>query len=293
MRLRQLEYFVAIAEHGSITSAASALYVAQPSLSTQLTALEKEIGGPLLDRLPRGVRLTPAGREFLIEARATLAAADRARRRTRSVLDATSGEFDLATVLSIAAGVLPPAIARWQIKAPAAQVRLHEYRHAIDLETATAAGLHDLAVGPEPKQAFADMVGVGREEFVVVLPRGDAALADSTVDVATLAARRWVLFGSRHGLSSVVRSICDANGVVPQGAVVTEQTDAAVQLAIAGVGPAIVPGNVVSEDLRRFCRSLREPYYRSLYAYSPAPFSSHARSFLAALSDSLVLDPDS
>jgi DNA-binding transcriptional LysR family regulator len=292
MRLRQLEYFVAIAEHGSITSAASALFVAQPSLSTQLTALEKEIGGPLLDRLPRGVRLTPAGREFLIEARATLAAADRARRRTRSVLDATSGEFDLATVLSIAAGVLPPAISRWQVKAPAAQVRLHEYRHAIELETATAAGLHDLAVGPEPNQAFSDMVRIGREEFVVVLPRGDGALADSTVDVATLADRRWVLFGSRHGLSTVVRSICDANGVVPQGAVVTEQTDAAVQLAIAGIGPAIVPGNVVSEDLRRFCRPLREPYYRSLYAYSPAPFSSHARSFLAALSDSKVLDPD-
>lgn len=290
MRLRQLEYFIAVAEHGSITSAASALFIAQPSLSTQLTALEKEIGGPLLDRLPRGVRLTPAGREFLIEARATLAAADRARRRTRSVLDATSGEFDLATVLSMAAGVLPPAIARWQIKAPAAQVRLHEYRHAIELERAAAAGLHDLAVGPQPSQAFSDVISVGREEFVVVLPRGDEALADSTVDVATLATRRWVLFGPRHGLSSVVRSICDAHGVVPHGAVVTEQTDAAVRLALAGVGPAIVPGNVVSEDLRQFCRPLRKPYYRSLYAYSPAPLSSHARSFVADLSATLVLD---
>jgi DNA-binding transcriptional LysR family regulator len=292
MRLRQLEYFVAIAEHGSITKAASALYVAQPSLSIQVTALEKEIGGPLLDRLPRGIRLTPAGREFLIEARATLAAADRARRRARSVLDTTSGELDLATVLSIAAGVLPPAISRWQVKAPAARVRLHEYRHAIELEKATVAGLHDLAVGPKPEQAFLEMVHVGREEFVLVLPRGDVALIDSTVDVATLADRRWVLFAPRHGLSDVVRSICDASGIVPQGGVVTEQTDAAVRLAIAGIGPAIVPGNVVSEDLRRFCRPLREPYYRSLFAYSPGPFSSHALSFLAALSESKVLDPE-
>jgi DNA-binding transcriptional LysR family regulator len=107
VRLRQLEYFIAVAEHGAITKAAAALFVAQPSLSSQITALEHEIGGPLLDRLPRGIRLTPAGREFLMEARATVAAADRARRRARSVLDATSGEFDLATVLSVAAGVLP------------------------------------------------------------------------------------------------------------------------------------------------------------------------------------------
>ena len=286
MRLRQLEYFIAVAEHGSITKAAAALFVAQPSLSSQITGLEREIGGPLLDRLHRGIRLTAAGREFLTEARATVAAADRARRRARSVLDATSGEFDLAAVLSVAAGVLPAAISRWQTDAPDAQVRLHEYRHANELEAAAAAGLHDLAVGPEPQQPFVDKQLVGREEFVVVLPRTDPALAESSVNVAQLADRAWVLFGPQHGLSTVVSSICAAAGVVPRGTVFTEQTDAAVRLAVAGIGPTIVPGNVVTEDLRQYCRPLREPFHRALYAYSPAPFSSLARTFVAGLCES-------
>src|SRR5947209_4175210 len=70
MNLRQLEYFVAIAERGSLTAAAEALLVSQPSLSQQVRALERELGGQLVERLPRGVRLTAAGQELLVEARA-------------------------------------------------------------------------------------------------------------------------------------------------------------------------------------------------------------------------------
>jgi len=56
MRLRQIEYFLAVAEAGSITQAAANLYLAQPSLSYQITTLEKELGGQLFERLPRGLR---------------------------------------------------------------------------------------------------------------------------------------------------------------------------------------------------------------------------------------------
>src|SRR5205085_12491349 len=65
VNLRQLEYFVAIAEEGSFTRAAERLFVAQPSLSQQMKSLERELGGQLLERLPKGVRLTAAGKVFL------------------------------------------------------------------------------------------------------------------------------------------------------------------------------------------------------------------------------------
>jgi len=58
MELRHLEYFVAVAEEGSVTGAAQRLRVAEPSLPHQVRALELELGGELLERLPRGVRLT-------------------------------------------------------------------------------------------------------------------------------------------------------------------------------------------------------------------------------------------
>jgi DNA-binding transcriptional LysR family regulator len=80
MTLRQLQYFVVIAEEGSLTRAAQRLLVAQPSLSQQIGALEAELGGPLLERMPRGVRLTMAGQSFLPEARAAISRVERARR---------------------------------------------------------------------------------------------------------------------------------------------------------------------------------------------------------------------
>lgn len=73
MELRHLRYFVTTAELGSVTRAAEKLFMAQPPLSAQLRQLEEEVGVPLLQRLPRGVRLTVAGESFLRDARAILA----------------------------------------------------------------------------------------------------------------------------------------------------------------------------------------------------------------------------
>src|SRR6185312_17286126 len=102
VNLLQLRYFVSIAEEGSFTRAAERLLVAQPSLSQQIKSLEHELGGPLLERLPTGVRLTAAGKGFLPEARAAVAHAERARRNARSALGLEAGEIEVATVTSVA-----------------------------------------------------------------------------------------------------------------------------------------------------------------------------------------------
>src|SRR4051794_11182726 len=91
MNLRQLQYLLAIADEGSFTRAAEQLLVAQPSLSQQIKRLEQELGGPLLERLPTGVRLTAAGKAFLPEARAAVTHAERATRNARSALGLEAG----------------------------------------------------------------------------------------------------------------------------------------------------------------------------------------------------------
>ena len=129
MNLRQLEYLVAIAEDGSFRAAAHRLHVAAPSISQQIRLLELELGGPLLERLPRGARLTPAGRAFLPEARSALLSAQRAQRAGRAALALELAEIEIATVLSLAVGLLPPAIQRMCEAHPGMSVRLHEFHH--------------------------------------------------------------------------------------------------------------------------------------------------------------------
>ena len=95
MELRHLRYFVAIAEERSFTRAAERLWVAQPSLSTQVRRLEAELGVKLLERHPRGVELTPAGELFLARARVALVAADAAQATGRDFAAGVNGSVRL------------------------------------------------------------------------------------------------------------------------------------------------------------------------------------------------------
>src|SRR5919204_4367186 len=118
MNLRRLECFLAVVDEGSFTRAARRLGVSQPSLSQQVRALEAELGGALIERLSRGIRLTAAGKAFLPEARASLRAADRAAGAARMALGLEMGELEVALLLSMAVGILPPAITRWHARYP-------------------------------------------------------------------------------------------------------------------------------------------------------------------------------
>src|SRR3989442_6763914 len=118
MNLRQLQYLLAIADEGSFTRAAEQLLVAQPSLSQQIKRLEQELGGPLLERLPTGVRLTAAGKAFLPEARAAVTHAERATRNARSALGLEAGEPPGGTRTPVPVGGLPAAFGRLRRRFP-------------------------------------------------------------------------------------------------------------------------------------------------------------------------------
>ena len=218
MNLRQLNYLVAIADEGSFTRASEQLLVAQPSLSQQIKSLERELGGPLLERLSTGVRLTAAGKAFLPEARAAVAHAERARRDARSVLALEAGEIEIATVTSVAFGVLPVAFEHWHDRYPETTITLREYTHRRALEDAVHLGVGDVAVGPRPPGWHGPVVELGWEEFVAVLPASDP-LAQNKRPIALeqLAERDWVLFGPDHGLSELILDACAARASRPAG----------------------------------------------------------------------------
>ncbi|WP_344677751.1 LysR family transcriptional regulator [Saccharopolyspora taberi] len=266
--LRQFEYLVAVVDEGSFTRAAERLHVTQPALSHQIRALERTLGGPLLERLPRAVRLTPMGRAMLPHARAALADAERARVSARRASGLERGELQLATVYSVSLGVLPAALRTWRREHPGVHIRLFEHRHADELLAAMAAGQADVAVGPPPPGWDGPVRTLGVEEFVVVLPEDDPLEGSVNIELGTLADRSWVHYSPGNGLAELVDRVCAAAGFQPSAAVRTEQTAAAPTLAAAGLGPALVPANVIPPRFDGRLLRPDPPVRRTLTAYT-------------------------
>ncbi len=126
MELRHLRYFAAVAEEENITRAAEKLHVSQPALSRQVRDLEEELGVSLLERSAKTVRLTEAGRVFLVEARAVLNRSEEAVSAVRAVADGARGEIHVGYAPSLTIEILPRALRAFQADYPKVRVALHD-----------------------------------------------------------------------------------------------------------------------------------------------------------------------
>ena len=124
VELRQLRYFVAVAEQGNISRAAKKIFLTQPALSRQIKALEEEVGQCLLERQAHSIRLTPAGEALLREARDLLQHADLMLERVRSA--GRGPRLRIGYAPSLAAGLLSPAVETFTQAHPNARVELSD-----------------------------------------------------------------------------------------------------------------------------------------------------------------------
>jgi DNA-binding transcriptional LysR family regulator len=284
MNIRQLECFVAVVDEGSFTRAARRIGITQPSLSQHIRGLEEELGGAVLERLPRGVALTPAGRSLLPEGRAAVRAVERGRQGARAALALESGELELATVLSMAVGLLPRYIQTWHQRYPNVAIRLHEFEHRRLLEEAVEQGVADFAIGPLPLRAWeGPLETVAWEEFVIVVPRSDPLADRASVRLEELSDREWVLYHHDHGLAGIVEETCRRAGFSPRGTVRTSQAEGAARLAAAGLGPALVPRNIVLPGIDGAVLQLRPRLIRDVAVYARTEWSSTAAAFVEVL----------
>src|SRR5882724_10618818 len=135
MELRHLRCFVAVGEEQHYNRAAQRLRVAQPALSRQIQSLEEEIGFKLFDRLPRGVKLSAAGKPFLEDARRILQQLDDATKRAKGIASGRSGTLRLGFVESISwHGVVPKSMRRFRQGQPDAELQVYALRSADQLE---------------------------------------------------------------------------------------------------------------------------------------------------------------
>lgn len=252
MDLRQLRYFIAVAEEGSFSRAARRLHVSQPPLSTQVKALEEELEVPLFVRSNRGVALTPAGTAFFQEARGVLARLEQARRNARQAAREDVGTLVVGFVSIAAYGILPPALKGFRAAFPRVEVQLQELTTDAQVRELRAARL-DLGIGLAPvDEPDLEFERLQREELILAAPSGSAAARGSgPVNLRDLAREEFIVAPRdiAPGLYDLTLGHCRAAGFAPRITQQARQMQTVIGLVSCGMGVALVPASV--RNLRR------------------------------------------
>jgi DNA-binding transcriptional LysR family regulator len=254
VQLQQLAYFVAVADTRHFTRAADQIGVAQPSLSQQVRALERELGAPLLHRTRGNVSLTDAGQALLPVARRMLADADSARRRIREVLNLDRGRVRLGATPSLCTGLLPTVLAGFRQEHPAIELIVHE-GGSRDLQRQLSEGALDFALvvdarlGQDPQLAT---VPLFTEELVVISPlQARNPVGDhGQITVAELEGQPLVMFRPGYDLRETTEAACRQEGFSPTFATEGGEMDAVLEFVRAGLGLAVVPHTVAGDRFR-------------------------------------------
>ncbi|MER7727414.1 LysR family transcriptional regulator [Streptomyces sp. NPDC096323] len=277
--LRALECLVAVADSGSVTQAARLLHSSQPAVSHQLAALERETGTMLLRREARGVKLTPAGRAAVADARRAIEAAASAVRSARAVGEATGGSLRLACAQSLIS-VLAPVIREWHHRHPEVTITLRESTSAEELHGFIDADEADVVLMPSPVPDRFTATVVADEEIVLAAPTDHPIARQPAVSVQDLDGVGLVHFAPENGLSTWLDRSLTKAGVRPELVMRTAVTVVAPQLAAAGLGVAVCPVSAISAGFPGAVRSFSPHWVRQLVAVTPSTLDPLAALFI-------------
>jgi LysR family transcriptional regulator, nitrogen assimilation regulatory protein len=251
MDLKQLEYFVTVAEHGSFSRAAVLLNLAQSSLSRQVALLETELGHRLLERTGRGVSVTEAGTAMLTHAKVMLASAEQAKFQIKEMRSEPSGRVVVGLPLRVATGLSVPLIKRFRAGLPHAMISIVEGL-SLSLREGLISGKIDVGVlfdpTPTPLLKYEPLL---REKLILVAPASHRLPAQ--VSLNSLKDYTLALPSSPNPIRSLVDAVLlprkiSLNVVAEVGAVNT-----ALMLVEAGMVCSILPESALnlSADLRK------------------------------------------
>jgi DNA-binding transcriptional LysR family regulator len=255
VQFQQLAYFVAVAETRHFTHAATQMRVAQPSLSQQVRALERDVGAPLFHRIRGNVTLTEAGETLLPIARRILAETEAAYRAIRELDELGRGRVRLGATPSLCTGLLPTMLATFRRDYPGIELTIRE-SGSRDLQTELSEGTLDLAIivdsrlHDDPRLSTAPLLA---EELVVISAK-DKPTAGARMPIRALKDRPLVMFRRGYDLRDATVAACRAEGFEPTFAIEGGEMDAVLEFVRAGIGLAVVPSTVVGDrfHLTRF-----------------------------------------
>lgn len=250
--IRQMRYFIALAETLHFGRAAERLHISQPPLSRQIAALEKDLGVRLLERHSRHAALTPAGRRFLDDARTVVASFDQACHNARLAQRGELGELSIGFMMHAAYTVLPAVTRRFMEAYPNVHVELREVLPGL-LPDAVLNGRFDTGIifdpGPIPGLSTHR---VHEERLCLALPAGHRLTMQGKVSAAMLAGEPLIAAPQETApmLRDAIVRLCRAGGVEPVFRLETQLQQTIVSLVAENLGVALVP-----ESMRRLGRT--------------------------------------
>jgi DNA-binding transcriptional LysR family regulator len=251
MELGQLEAFVEAQRRGSITRAAEALDLTQPTVTARLRGLERELGTQLLARGRRGVTLTAAGRRFLPRAIAALEAVRRGVADTRSARDAHGGFLTLGLASDLALYLAPAALAKFARTHPDVEVTVRSGRsravaEALRADEIEIALVSQLVVLPElaSRPLFT-------EDVPVVVGKSHPFARRARVAMEDLALSGLVVRDPAAYLHALTLAYFAQAGTAPRILMELDNTEACKRVVLAGFGAALLPEMAIREELRR------------------------------------------
>lgn len=248
MELRHLRYFLAVAEEGNFTRAAGKLGIGQPPLSQQIRDLETEVGAALFHRVPHGAELTAAGAAFLGEARAAVAAAEKAKLAAQRANRGETGRLSLGFTASSAFNpVVSTTIRRFRARWPEVRLALMEMNTLALMQKLEAGELDAAFMRP----SLDDPAGIRLrrlpdEPMVIALPASHRLALHHSLPLAALAKEPFILFPRLVGLSLYddVVLACRKAGFELTVAQEAPQISSVVNLVAADLGVSIVPASI-------------------------------------------------
>jgi DNA-binding transcriptional LysR family regulator len=259
MDLRDLRYFAAIADSGSMTGAARALHVSQPTLTVAMQNLEEELGTQLLLRERSGVKLTSTGDELLRHAQEIFGLLDRASQRIKGLESEDHGTFVIGCHESLGAYFLPDFMAQFLRDHPKIELLIANETSAKTTESVLERRVQfGLVVNPHPHpdlvivELFHDALDVLVAEDAPPpepLEGGERTAFGDDDDPSFVAARHRLVAGPLiyAGRVAQARELCDrlaAAGLLATRKLVVGDLELVKSLALAGIGPALLPRRV-------------------------------------------------
>jgi len=250
--LNQLRCFVTVAEELHFGRAAARLNMTQPPLSRQIQVLEHIVEAPLLDRTSRSVRLTPAGRSFLPEARRILKLAESASQVARRIALGKTGSIKIGFTATSAYGFMPDLVAACRTRLPEIDLSLKEMVSGDQME-ALVSGQIDIGLLRPPigRPEFAAMRVVA-ERLLVAFPQGHALAEGETVVPKQLDGQPFIMYSpyeSRYFHDLVVTLFTRAD-TLPRYVQHLSQIHSILAMVCAGLGLAIVPEAATNLNFR-------------------------------------------